>query len=77
MDYKFPATNTLWFARGSAKNLGKQLEADVSNGLVDLAGSDLSELCLLADLPAAKRRRVHESGVLLYDVDKLAEVATG
>ena len=59
------------------KNLGKQLEADVRNGLVDLAGSDLSELCLLADLPAAKRRRAQGSGVLLYDIDKLAEVAKG
>ena len=76
MGHKFKAVDTLWFARGCAQNLHKQLDADVSRGLIDVAGSDLEELCLVADLPASKRQRVRERGVLLYDMDKLEEVAT-
>lgn len=76
-EYKFQPADMLWFSRGCANNLSRQLDAEVRNGSVDLAGSDLEELCLVADLPSAKRRRVHQHGVLFYDLEKLQEAVAG
>ena len=50
MDHKFDAKDTLWWAKGCPRNYSRQLDAEMRTGAMDLAGSDMDEICLVADL---------------------------
>ena len=64
MDHKFDAKDTLWWAKGCPRNYSRQL-----------ARLNMDELCLAADLPPPKRRKIHDTGLVLFAVDKLKAVA--